>query len=499
VEVAKVKITFINPNIVTQKGDFFGTGIPYMPIVLAYAASFLREKGFDISVVDAFGERPTQKRVCGDNIIQGLFPMEVAGRVSGNTDLICICAGHLIEHDDILKIVKVLKKKRKTKICIIENSQAVTSYPLLKATDDYFNAGADFLIYGEPEFTLLELLQKKMKDLSSIDGLIYLDKGKQKINKRRMPAGSLDVFPFPAWDLFPIRNYWKLGYAHAPYRGSYLPLLTSRGCPFRCGFCTIPFMTEQRWRARSADNVLDEIKYFNKDHGVKYFHIEDLNPTIDKKRMLDLAKGIIDSRLDVRLKFASGTKIETFDEEVLTLLAKAGCDYVSFSPESGSKRVLSLMKKPFDHGHGLKMLKVMKSLGITTQACFILGYPGEKKEDIVQTRDYVYELFRAGLDEMAILVMAPVPGSAPYEFFQQKDLTSLTFSPKWRKDYDYLNKTRFKIYIRSYLIKMFRHPVNFFSAMAFGLFGRFRTKSEMTLYRLLKVYSLPNKGKSMRC
>jgi radical SAM superfamily enzyme YgiQ (UPF0313 family) len=487
----KLSITLINPNNVTQKGDFFGTGIPYMPIILAYVSSYLRDKGHNIHVIDAFGEGVFQKRVEDEFIIQGLSPKQIISKIKKDSSLICIHAGHVVEHDTIIRIIREIKKQLNIPLVVIENSQAVTSYSLLKSKEEFFNAGADFIIYGEPEFTLKELIdriKKKSKSFSKITGLIYKEKGKIKINVGSAPLQKPDELPFPAWDLFPIKNYWKLGYAHAPFKGAYLPILSSRGCPYQCQFCIIPFTNQRMWRARSAKNVFEEMKYFVSRFGINEFHFEDLNPTIDKKRIEDLCRLIIKNKLDIKLKFASGIKIETIDKNTLKLLKRAGCKYISFSPESGSSKILKLMKKPFDYEYGIEMAREMRNLGIKSQACFVLGFPGEREEDLELTKGYVLKLTKAGIDEIALFIMTPIPGSEPYEMWEIKEsLSKLTFSPKWRRGYKKLHSFRKEVYLLFLIYKSIYHPLKTLKHPFNLLFKNFETKMEMTLYRRLKI------------
>ena len=120
------------------------------------------------------------------------------------------------------------------------------------------------------------------------------------ITERSLVAGS------PLDTLFPLENYWDLGYAHAPLTGKkYLPLLTSRGCPYPCGFCVVPSTNQRRWRFRSAENVVSEMQFFFNKYGVSEFHLEDLNPTIQKQRMKDISSEIISRNLILTWKIGS--------------------------------------------------------------------------------------------------------------------------------------------------------------------------------------------------
>lgn len=484
-------ITLINPNIITQKGDYFGSGIPYMPITLAYIAGMFKKHNIEYKIIDMFGEDP--KHIFDDhegNINQGLYISDVLGKISNRSTHIIIYAGQVVAHNKILDLINALKSvSPKKKVIIVENIHQVTAYSLKQIAHQFFDVGADFVVYGEPEYTIIQLLKTNI-NLKGINGIIY-KKGENIIIN---PSGTIenepDKLPFPEWSRFPLENYWKLRYAHAPYKGNFLPILTSRGCPFQCRFCIIPFINQRRWRARTAENVFAEMKYFIEKYHIKEFHFEDLNPIIDKERIKHLCILIINNNIKIKLKFASGTKLDMVDEGTIRLLKKAGCDYLSFSPESGSKRVLKLMKKPFNHTHALKMTKLMHKLRIITQCCYILGFPGEKPEDINKTKKDLYGLTKAGLDETVILVMTPIPGSDTCSDFHLDGLSvsKMTFSPKWRKNYKYLSRERIKMYTMFFLIKLVYHPIKSIRSLFNLLTKNFHNKIEMNVYRFFKLY-----------
>ena len=461
-----MNIVLINHNIVNQKGDFFGTGIPYLPLSLAYVAGALRAKGHNVAVVDAFGENPFKVRSEGKFNVQGLTPSEIIEKIPKNIEAIFIYAGQAVAHIIILQIIEEIKRTFSIPIIMLENTQAVTAYSLLKTYKEFLQKGADYVIVGEAEERSCLLLEQLSNSQITVDGLVYKNKeGKLVQNQKTFFNKELDNLPFPAWDLFPVSNYWKLGYAHGPLSTEkYMPLLTSRGCPYGCEFCVTPLTSGRRWRGRSAKNVVDEIEHWQKTYGVTEFHIEDLNPTVNKERMKELAHEILTHKLDIILKIVSGTKIETVDEETLDLMYQCGFRYVSISPESGSVEVLKNMNKPFDHKRGLELVRHMHKLGVTTQACFVLGYPGETPKQLMMSRNYVRQLTKAGIDEVALFIMTPVPGSVAYDLGQSgyKNISELTFSPTWRSDYKTLNSFRWKTYALFFFWKLFWHPIKLF-------------------------------------
>lgn len=489
-----MKITLINPNIVTQKGDFSGSGIPYMPIGLAYLASYLREQNHDIQVIDAFGEAPHKVRKTKTQYIQGLTPEEVVERISPQTQAIGFYAHLTVAHNTLLEIIHTVKKHYPDCYTfVLENINKVNAYSLRQVYHQFFNLGIDYVVLGYLErrtHRLIEAIQKN-KSVEDIDGIIV----RNREDKFLPPVdfskeNDLDTLPFPAWDLFPVENYWQLGYSHGPLTtGRYLPLLTSRGCPYNCGFCMAPEVSNRKWKARSAENIVSEIVYFKQKFGVNEFHIEDLNPTLNKKRIIELCRLLIEKNVHITWKLAQGTKLESLDRDTIDLLAKAGCNYISISPESGSPRMLKLMNKPVNLQQAVEVVEIMREKGIYTQACFVLGYPGETRTDREQTAKLVRKLAKAGVDEIALFIITPMPGSKIFQQYRNnfKTLDQLTFTPRWRQDYRVLSIFRKKLYFQYCIIKSFYYPSRMLGYLWALLTRRFKTKVEMTIFRKLKV------------
>jgi len=193
---------------------------------------------------------------------------------------------------------------------------------------------------------------------------------------------------------------------------------------------------------------------------------------------------------DLNWKLVSGTKIETLDELTISLMAKAGCTYISFSPESGSSRVLKDMEKPFDHELAIRLTQCMKDARVSSQACFVLGYPGEEISDRVKTERYIRKLTKNGLSEIALFIMTPVPGSAVYlekhaEMNVPHDVSQLTFSPTWRDDYRLLDNFRKKTYAKFFVWKILYQPLTLFAHLWCLCNRKFNTKMEMVAYRII--------------
>ena len=303
---------------------------------------------------------------------------------------------------------------------------------------------------------------------------------------------DLDTLATPGWEFFPLEGYWSSGFAHAPTaHGKFLPILTSRGCPYRCTFCIAPELNP-KWRSRSPKHVVDEMEHFYNTLGITDFHVSDLDPTVSDKRTREICQELIRRNLPISWKIAQGTKIETIkSEQTLELMAKSGCKFISFSPESGSNDLLKIMNKPFDHDHALRMVEKMHLLGIRTQAVFIGGVPGERLIDQQLSVAYAKKLIRAGIDEISLVIFTPLPGAKlSKEINDFIHFSQCTPSPNWRKDYKQLKSYRNKMYFNLLLYKFIYHPKKLFREF-FGLITlKFETKMEMSVFKQFKLYLL---------
>jgi len=488
---------FINPQLVVQKNDKFTTGIVYMPITLAYAISNFKKANIKTKLIDLYGRNPTKCSKENNHLIFGEKVEDIDENEFENVDCIFINANQVGNHISILNIIKFLKNKYKEiPISILENSQAVTAYSLSKIKDEFLKLGCDFILIGDLENVTVKLYKNlnNFEYLKTLNGIITKSFCNDKIDF----VSDLNDLPFPAWEDFPLENYWKLGYSHGPLSDKkYLPMLSSRGCPYPCNFCVVPKTNERKWRSRSPENVVKELEYFKDKLGVTEFHFEDLNPTVNDKRTKELCNLLIEKNLKISWKMVAGTKVESIkDLETVRLLKKSGCNYISISPESGSKDLMKEINKPFNYEHAIKIIKEMKKNKIFSQACFVIGYPGEKKIDLKKTKNMIFNLTKIGIDEIAIFIITPVPGSKIYENFEGfETLSNLTFSPIWRNDYKSLNRIRLQMYSIFLITKFIFHPIRVFK-QALNFFNKsFNTKMEMVPYKVLKLKSFENNAK----
>jgi len=475
-----MRFTLISPRLAVQKGDFLGSGVPYWPIELATFAAFLREHGESVQVLDLFGADTGRLSDCGDHFLQGR-PLSdyLATDEVCKADVFVLYAISYMSHRELLGIVGTLRQARpEVRVCVLENSQAVTAYSLPRMGTPFFDAGADFLLCGEPYFNWPEI-RAAIADPAAAPPPNVLTLRAARLPDR-ITVKDPPRYPVPAWDLFNLEGYWSIPYSHGPKSGRFLPVLTSRGCPYPCDFCVVPETNDKRWRANAPEDVVDEILFLRDRFGVRHFQVEDLNPTVNSHRWDRIAELLVQRNADISYYFVSGTKAETVPLESVPLWAKAGCRYISISPESGSDRLMKVIGKRFDYDYGLKLIATCRKHDIRTQACLLVGHPSEKEADFDRSKEYLRQMVRAGLDEVAVFVVAPFAGSALFAqnriMLKSQDVLP-SFSPKGRPEYLTLLERR-RALIRIFFVEKLRKGTDLWLQGFRAVFGRPQTKME---------------------
>lgn len=497
-----MRITLISPRIAVQKGDFLGSGVPYWPVEMAVLAAFLRDKGNKISVIDLFGSSPTTLEEKGDHYLQGqIIHHYLKSPAVINAEIFILYAISSMSHRELISIASVIRKSRpEAMVAILENSQAVTAYAISEVSNDFFSCGVDALLCGEIYWNWDEIgpflqnpIEVTVPENVFVSNLPPEHKLRRKIEK--YPS-----YPIPYWELFNLKGYWSIPYSHGPKTKRFLPILTSRGCPYPCDFCVVPETNNVRWRGRAPEEVVNEMMTLKDRFGVRDFQIEDLNPTVNGLRWEEICKLLIQRNAEIFFYFVSGTKSETVKIDRVPLYAQAGCRYISISPESGSPRILKIMGKPFNHVHALSLIESCHRNGIYTQACLLVGHPVEKDEDHRLSCDYLRSMVRAGLDEVAVFIVAPLAGSVLHnensiDLSSTEALTS--FSPKGRTGWDIFARRRSELLRIFFLEKLKRGPAIWFQGIR-ALLGIPRTKMENLPRRIIFIYWILLKYKLQR-
>ncbi len=269
------------------------------------------------------------------------------------------------------------------------------------------NECVDYVAVGEGEYTMLELTQYLLDNkgqIENIKGLLYKCDGIVKINDPRPVEQDLDKFPIPDRNLLiKIKDvdYFSVAAKKNPIDA----IITNRGCPFQCSFCCRIFKTP---RFRSAANIIEEIKYLNA-LGIKDIQIRDNTFNLNKKKNIELCRLIIKENIDINWRALC--RPDLLDEELVRYYKRSGCYMISMGVESGSDRILEILKKGYNKQQIRNAFSLLKKYDIETHAYFIMGIPEESIEDIHATFRFMHEL--APL-HASIQIYTPIPGNEIY-------------------------------------------------------------------------------------
>jgi len=262
-----------------------------------------------------------------------------------------------------------------------------------RALEDLPEADFGFAGEAEPGFPLLvnAVLNQRSTDLAAIPGLIYRKNGKHVTNPRAV-VKDLDGLGFPSWECIPPNTYPDSPQGAFYKRYPIAPILTTRGCPYECTYCGSPVNMTRQYRERSIEHVLDEIELLSVEYGVREIHIIDDLFSLKKSRVLDFCHGLNERGLDIAYTFPNGLRLDSLDRDMLLAMKATGAYAFTVGIESGSDRTLKAMKKQLSLSIIREKLQLICDCGLEPSGFFIIGFPGETKDDIEQTIQFAKSL-----------------------------------------------------------------------------------------------------------
>ncbi len=454
-------IVLINPPVAEiQKSQIFVTTIP---LGIAYLAAHLIKHGFKVKVIDALGLAIEKRNDWKHGLkLRGLTIEEIVGRIPDESELICISTNFTTQHMVYADLVSKLRKFFPDKRIVLGGNEATANF------ERYLLLGADYSIFGEAESSLLKLAnalsQKNTKLISGIDGIAFKEKGRIVCREKKSFIKNLDKLVFPARHLFPLENYWKAKCSHGPVNKRFTPIVSSRGCPYDCSYCSSSVFWGRHWTARSPESFVKEMQECIEKYGITEFEIEDDNLTLDIERAKKIFRLIVEKKLGITWTTPNGVRPENLDLETLKLMKESGCVQIVLAPESGSQRVLKhIYNKRIDLHNIAHVVKDCNTLGIKTMAFFVVGLPVETKEDQEQTKTYLKSLVKLGLDEVGVFPCMPYPNTeVRRKYFSEdiKGIDDLTIGdvPKWYPNSREVNAYVKRLYLLFFLYKVLYQP-----------------------------------------
>ena len=353
------------------------------PLGILYIASFLESKGIGVDVKDYTVEERN--------------PLDYARYSHIGYSL------NSANIENTLSSIALVKKQQPDIPIIIGGSHAVIVTEKLIT-----NPNVNCVIVNEAEDILYNYITAR--DKTTIKGIWLRDKGVPFFTGHREPISNLDGLPFPAIDKVPYKKYRVV----LRRKKAVCTILTSRGCPYNCIFChhSLGF----KYRARSPENVIQEIIWLKEHLGIKELWVVDDAFAFNEKRAERICDLIIEKGIKISISLANGVRADRLNETLLRKLKKAGCWFLTISPETGDEESLRKIGKGFSLKDVERVVGTCKELGIKTMANFVIGFPWEREKDIETTISFAKRL---DPDLIQIQRLVPFPGTPVWEMVEK--------------------------------------------------------------------------------
>jgi len=358
------------------------------PLALGYLSAYLQRHGHQVTVIDGLCRRLTNTAL--------------ADRCAG-ADLV----GVTCLSDYWPQTVALCRELKLRGLRIVLGGPHVTFVPEKALAE----SGADFVVIGEGEATLLELLAV-LAESGRLGGIPGLASPNRPLAAPRELIPDLSALPFPDWDQCPPASYPPAPHGGVAKNYPIAPITSSRGCPYACSFCSSPFLWQRKIRFRDPVNVVDEIEYMVRRHGVREIHFEDDNLTLRRGHVEQIAEGILERGIEISWATPNGIRVDKVDAELLSLMRRSGCYSVAFGIESANPEILRRCGKKTSIDKIERAISMASEAGLITQGFFIFGLPGETEQTIQETIDFAS---RSRLDKAQFLLLDVMPGCALWD------------------------------------------------------------------------------------
>ncbi|MEW5947282.1 MAG: radical SAM protein [bacterium] len=387
------------------------------PLGIACLAAVL-EKDYDVRVLDTVMEGYEQESSYAPSVKRvGLTDDEITRRLADfNPDLIGLSVAGTDQYPTAHATLRLAREVRPDAITVMGGI-----YPTTQPEKALGDANLDYVVLGEGDLAFSALVRaiESGDDAELPDGIGRRENGRPALAPKKNFIENLDALPPPARHKLRMDLYVHAdrSYRFGPLRRPHTSIFTSRGCPGRCIFCDAAHMMGRRFRAHSAARVLDEIQGLITDYGIRELAFLDDNLTWDRARAEAIFDGMVKRGFDLAWMTPNGLALYAISEPLIEKMKQSGCYAVYLAFESGCQEVVSkVIRKPLNLKKARRYTKKFKELGIETTGMFVIGFPGETKEQIEQTIRFAEDV---ECDYVSFSIATPYPGTELYRICER--------------------------------------------------------------------------------
>lgn len=365
--IGEMKVLLIYPSLLRADIRHYTKAVErhrgiYACLGLSYVASSLLHRGHQVAYIDCDAEDNPWKSI--ETTVREFQPDLVGFHTMTWT---------FAQANELLMMIKEIRPDIKS----VAGGPNITSFPSFALEISEFDLG----VHGEGEITITELVDalENGHNLNKIAGISFKAGGEVIVNPPRTFIADLDQVPFPAWDMLAFSRYFDAFTRH----NRFATMMATRGCPFNCTYCDRLNRMGRKWRARSPQNVVEEIKFLISSFGIKEVMFFDDNLIVDHNWIYSLCEEI--SRQKVEVDWECRARVDMVDRPLLQAMKKAGCYRIRYGMESGDDYILEVLKKGIAVEQSLECARISKEAGIEIFAYFMMGSPYETTETLDRT------------------------------------------------------------------------------------------------------------------
>jgi len=423
-----MKILLINPPQSFYPGSDLISG--NIPLGLMYLAAVLDKASEKVEILDAF-MASSASRTVGDTVEVGMHYDQIREEIrKRKPDIVGVANPFSTQIDQAKKVADIVKEVD-PEILTVVGGPHVTVVPQEFLTEA---KTVDVAVMGEGEYTLPDIAkaQQGAKRLIDVAGIAYRQDGEVRLNPPRPLIKNLDELPYPAYHLVDMEQYLNpVKIEYRSFKPRALAMITSRGCPHGCCFCSVHLHMGSSFRAHSPGYVANHLQFVLDKYRIKNVFFEDDNLTFDMKRMEAICDQIIDRKIKFNWETPNGIRADRVNLELLKKMKKAGCRSVFFGVESGDQSVSNqIIHKDLDLNKVVEVAEACKKIHLSSAGFFVIGFPGETKENMQQTVDFALRLKREYDFGMHLLIATPSFGTKLYEECLDKGYLKATVTPR---------------------------------------------------------------------
>ena len=431
-----MKVLLINPSKIHRR-DAKGVRLG-LPLSLMYVAAVLEKNSIPVKIFDSLISKATEIIEYPEHTYHGVPDYYLKMVINKEKpDIVGITNPFTSQIESTIRVARLIKEINSNIFIVVGGPHfAVLGEQFLEENND-----VDVAVVGEGEIAMLELVKalENKRPYNDIKGLIFRSKDSQnniKIKSNDLELiKDLDNLPLPAYHLIDVERYFHFlekGLSSRPNKNKYsISMITSRGCPYNCIFCSIHLHMGKLWRAHSADYVVSHIEHVIDKYNVQHIAFEDDNFTFDSQRCENIINQILKKKINIDWDTPNGVRADTLSESLLSKMKEAGCQELIVATESGDQETLdNIINKSLKLESIIQVARWCKKLKIRLKSYFIIGFPGETKAKIQKTIDFAFMLYKKFNVRPNLLFATPLVGTKLHDMVIKNRYLAKKITPR---------------------------------------------------------------------